>query len=522
MPSVAMEPRLASAFVVFCGHYGDVGRHAQHVGLSRQAVYAQARRVAERLDGQAQRDERACLHQRLQDLTQQNATWQRQLRHAVVLDADKQAEFAIVGQALGVSLPECRELLEVLIPGQVLSVATLGRRTQAAGAQAGQLLAVLDEAVRTQVRQAAADEIYVSAPVLMTVEPESLCWVSGRLADQVSGDAWAQEFRQWPHLEQLTRDGGSALAKGVALVNSDRQAHGQPPLGDQGDHYHALRGGGSGLRHAEARAAQALAAAEAAQAQLEACQRQGQDARGASQRARLAWQRAEAALDRWGELDHTWQRTKQALRLVTPAGELNTRARAEAVLTETLPLLPDGAFAKVKRQLVKPEMLHFLDRVEEQIAAVPVAPDVKDAAVRAEGLRRCPDLLRGADHGAAALRGVLLVCSVVLQKAGAAGVHAQGAVRDIVRQAQRASSLVECINSVLRMHQARHRKLTQGLLDLKRLYWNAHVFRSGRRQKTSPYQRLGVPWPPGVRWLDVLKWTPEQLRDKLSTVEKAA
>ena len=36
----------------------------------------------------------------------------------------------------------------------------------------------------------------------------------------------------------------------------------------------------------------------------------------------------------------------------------------------------------------------------------------------------------------------------------------------------RASSAVECMNSVLRMQQSRHRRMTQPMLDLKRLYWN--------------------------------------------------
>jgi hypothetical protein len=80
---------------------------------------------------------------------------------------------------------------------------------------------------------------------------------------------------------------------------------------------------------------------------------------------------------------------------------------------------------------------------------------------------------------------------------------------------------VECINSVLRMHQAGHRRMTQGLLDLKRLYWNCHTFSAGRRRKTSPYERLGVPWPPGLHWWEVLKLTPEQLQNKLSTTRMA-
>jgi hypothetical protein len=71
------------------------------------------------------------------------------------------------------------------------------------------------------------------------------------------------------------------------------------------------------------------------------------------------------------------------------------------------------------------------------------------------------------------------------------------------------------------MQQARHRKMSQSLLDLKRLYWNCHTFRSGRRRGTTPYQRLGVPWPEGLRWWDVLKWSPEQLRDKLSALKGA-
>ena len=41
------------------------------------------------------------------------------------------------------------------------------------------------------------------------------------------------------------------------------------------------------------------------------------------------------------------------------------------------------------------------------------------------------------------------------------------------------------------MHQGRHRKMTQGLLDLKRLYWNLHQFRAGHRKNQTPYGLLG-------------------------------
>lgn len=520
MGMVASQQQIASAYVVIFGNYGDVTRYAGERGVCRQWIYREASSLQQALAEQQQTIER--LQARVRELEQQHTALQERLRRAVELDADKQAQLASVGQACGVSLPVCSKLLDVLIPGQQQAVATLGRATQAAGKKAGELLPILDAWARQRVREAAADEIYVKDPVLMTVEPESLCWLSGRLSEEVNGEAWAQEFRQLPNLGQVTRDGGQALAKGVALVNAQRQEQGQPAVVDQGDHFHALRGGSVGVRKAERQARQALAAAEAAEQALAQCDRQGQNRTGPTARARVAWQKAEQAMDTWSERQRLWQQTKEALLLFTPTGELNTREQAAAVLAETLPPLPDRDFGKAKRLVQKPEMLNYLDRVQQQIESLPFPQEVKQAAVRQEGLRRRPELLQGESSQAAALRGVLLLCAVVLGQAGERGQQAVTAVRDIVRRAYRASSLVECINSVLRMQQARHRKLTQGLLDLKRLYWNCHTFRTGRRRRTTPYERLGVPWPEGLRWWDVLKMTPEQLRDKLSTAKKAA
>jgi hypothetical protein len=518
MGMVAPQQRIASAYFVIFGHYGDVTRYAEQRGVSRQWVYREATGLQQALTERQQTIEH--LQARVRDLEQQHADCQQRLRLAVVLDAQLQAQFASVGQACGVSLPVCWQLLDVLIPGQQDSVATLGRASQAAGKKSGELLPILDAWAQERVRELSADEIYVKDAVLMTVEPESLCWLSGHFSAEVSGAAWAQEFGQFANLEQVLRDGGTGLAKGVELLNAQRQEQGQAAVVDQGDHFHALRDGGVGLRKAERQARQALAAAEAAEQALTQCDRQGQNCSGPSARARVAWQKAEQAMDTWSERQRLWRQAKDALRLFTPTGELNTRSQATAVLTETLTQLPDSDFAKAKRSLQKPEMLSYLDRVQAQIEALPLPTAVKQAAVRQEGLRRHPELLQGESAQAAARRGVMLVCAVILGQAGAVGEQAVTAVRDVLRRAYRASSLVECINSVLRMQQARHRKMTQGLLDLKRLYWNCHTFRTGRRRKTTPYERLGVPWPTGLRWWDLLKMTPEQLRDELSTAKK--
>lgn len=91
-------------------------------------------------------------------------------------------------------------------------------------------------------------------------------------------------------------------------------------------------------------------------------------------------------------------------------------------------------------------------------------------------------------------------------------------VRAVLRGVWRASSLVECVNSVARMQQARHRKMTQGLLDLKRLYWNLRRFRTGPRKGQTPYGLLGLDLPALSFW-EFLKLTQEELRETLSAME---
>ena len=254
MGMVAPEQRIASAFFVVFGKYGDVTRYAQERGVCRQSIYNEAATLRNALATAQQENDRLCGQLRQAD--EQRAELEARLAQAVVIDARKQEQLAFVGQARDVTLRDCFELLEVLIPGQTLSVAELGRRTKAAGKKAGELLAVLDEVART-----------------------------------------------------------NALDRGSPARESRRAS-------------------------------------------------------------------------------------------ATPG-----RRRSS-----------------------------------------PWTPGRNASGFGTRSSTRC----------------------------------------NWFRWAYRASSLVECINSVLRMHQAGHRRMTQGLLDLKRLYWNCHTFSAGRRRQTTPYERLGV------------------------------
>ena len=80
---------------------------------------------------------------------------------------------------------------------------------------------------------------------------------------------------------------------------------------------------------------------------------------------------------------------------------------------------------------------------------------------------------------------------------------------------------MECLNSVLRMQQGRQRRMSQGMLDLKRLYWNCRRFRSGRRKDRCPYELLGLELPTYNFW-ELLHSDPAQRTQEPSTTEVAA
>jgi len=514
--------RIANTAAVLDGPYGAVTRQAARCKTSRQALYRDAPKVLQAVDGAGYRqrleqlqDANDRLHADLQRL-------HRQLQQAIVADADQLARFAATAQAEGVSLPVARRLLLPLLKQRTPGVSQLGRYSHKAAAKAEALLSVLDAATRPQAQQVAADEIFFGRrPCLMVVEQHSLCWLSGRLADNRDGDTWAEELRTLPNLRQVTRDGGSGLAKGVALLNEQRQALGQDLIADQEDHFHTLREGRRALRQVQQRVCRAIDMAAAAQKREQTKMRRTGSRQGTASATALAQRRAAVAVEAGVAVEKAWATIVDALQLFTPTGELNTRARAEGIIAAALPLWDDPVWAKTRRALRRPQLRTFLDGVHEQLASLPVSPAVREAAVQQEGLCRRGEQLQGTNPSAAALRAVLLATGLVLALAGPAAVTAVAQVRQVLRQAWRASSLVECLNSVARMQQARHRRMTPGLLALKRLYWNCRTFGTGRRRQQTPYGLLGVPLPT-ADWWELLRMPPEELRQQLSAPRDAA
>jgi hypothetical protein len=161
MPTIPQ--RIASAFAVLCGQYGDVTKMAQDRDSSRQALYREAEQVAGAVDGAATQARIDDLQRQLTQRQAEVQVLQERLEHAVEITPDKRHEFAAVAQAEGVSLSVARRLLRVVSGSRLIpSVPTLGRATLESGKRAGDLLVVLDEVARPEVRQGTADEIFLA------------------------------------------------------------------------------------------------------------------------------------------------------------------------------------------------------------------------------------------------------------------------------------------------------------------------------------------------------------------------
>jgi len=159
MPTIPQ--RVASAFAVLCGGYGEVTAMARDREQSRQSLYREAGQVAKAVDGTATQARIDELRQQLAEREAENQALRTRLEHAVEITPDTQHEFATVAQAEGVSLSVARRLLRVVEGSRSTpSVPTLGRATLEAGRRAGALLGVLDEVARPRIEQAAADETF--------------------------------------------------------------------------------------------------------------------------------------------------------------------------------------------------------------------------------------------------------------------------------------------------------------------------------------------------------------------------
>jgi len=332
------------------------------------------------------------------------------------------------------------------------------------------------------------------------------------------GETWAGEFARFSALGTVVRDDGSGLGKGLKLERARRRAEGlSDDLEDMLDVFHTFREGGRALRKTWGTATRALERAEEAQKKLDRMDRQGISQTGHTKAPNRLWREAEQLWDQAMAAETAWKLSRSAFEFFTPEGRFNERQKAQAVVAAALPHLNGPAWAKTRRLLLRRESFTFLDQAHRRLTELGLGSEVLSALLDLEGLNRQPWRLSATTPESTATWAWALARTVQLTKAQPDWQEQARRVREVLRGVWRASSLVECVNSVARMQQARHRKMTQGLLDLKRLYWNLRCFRLGHRKDKTPYGLLGLKLPDLSFW-EFLKLTPQELRNQLSAL----
>jgi hypothetical protein len=346
---------------------------------------------------------------------------------------------------------------------------------------------------------------------LVGIEPASMTAVFCHDAADRKAETWRQRLRPFGHREFVVSDAAKGIAAAVEQVAEQRREKdpSAPPLGHGLDLFHTTQEAERVLAQEWRRVEPLWEAAEACDAEVEHAKRQGTDARhGEAQTAHAAWSKAIAEFERVEHLEAAWRRCRAAFELFHGDGRLNDRARAEEEIAAGLVVLCGPEWKKVGDFLRDRRSLSFLDRMHQRLAAA--EPRTEWRAVLAWRWWR----LRSGASGTNPLAALVFAVAVHRPLEGAERA-AYDRIEAILVSTFRASSAVECMNSVLRMQQSRHKRMTQPMLDLKRLYWNSHVLKAGKRKGQCPYQKLGLPVSTFDFW-ELLQSDPARLAQELS------
>lgn len=497
---------IANAAACLTGSHGAVTEQATQSGCSRQTAYVHAAKVQSAVeDAHAGGPTRADLLKENPRLRLENSQLWDALSQTIEFPIDTQQEFTVTAAAMGLSHSQIFVLLALILgTTDSPSRSTLHRWTKRAGLTAGRVLKVLDAKCKTLVLVGCLDEIFFHGrPVLVGVEPASMTWFLGHKANDRSGATWAKVLRDWPALSYVTADAGTGLQAGIAAVQHERK-EGQPPLENGLDVFHTTYEANRVLRLSWNRVEQLWEQAETADRRVKESQRQGKDARGAAVAAGYAWKKATVAFAQHERCEAGWKIARGALSVFESSGQLNDRGRSEQEIARALPMLSGREWSKVRNFLGAKEALTFLDRLHRQLREAVPEDQMRAELVRLWWLRRRRPGTKNRNVVVGSRHVAHLIQQEVCQKMDANWRVSYVAVSRVLRGVVRASSAVECMNSVLRMHQSRHKTVNQELLDLKRLYWNSHAFREGKRRGQCPYKHLGLKLP-SYRFWDLLR-----------------
>ena len=503
MYTIPLVGWIANAAARLTGLHGAVTLRAQETGCCRQSVYDHAQKVKSAVEAEhGGGPTRAELIRENKVLRQENIQLWDWLFQTVDLGPIKQQAFSVTAMAMGLSHNQILVLLTILLGAKACpSRSTIHRWVQAAGKAAGEVLKQLDRSCRVFVLVGCLDEIFFHRqPVLVGVEPMSMVWFLGKKVASHKGSTWFAELQPWTSLRYVTSDAGAGLKAGIAKMQQHQRETNQVPLEKGLDVFHTKRKAQRALRIIWMRVERAWERAEAAGRALKQARWKGRSERALTQQVHEAWTKAFDAFKLYEKREAVWKRVEPALDVFRPDGQLNDRAWAQQQVAWALPRLPGPEWSKIHGLLKTAESFTFLDRLHNQLDQLSVPKALREALVHLWWLRRQRPMKSKDTDPVSHAHVLSLLQEVLCQKLDPNWRQWYRRIAFVLSQTVRASSAVECMNSVLRMHQSPHRTMTQGMLDLKRLYWNCRVFRGGKRKGHCPYEHVGLKLPSYDFW----------------------
>lgn len=387
------------------------------------------------------------------------------------------------------------------------SVGKLSQTLHAMGGLLPNTITLSPGAVRLVVF--ASDELFAGAqPILLTVDPQSSAILRLEVVDRRTWEAWA---RHWECLYDngcqalyLVCDGGQALAKAQKTALAD--------LIRQPDTYHALAHVlGAWETRLEKRAYAAITAEYTRLKALDAARSETVISTRIA-RYEAACRQADEAIARYDLFVYLYHELREQLRVFDDAGRLRDRAEAEAEMATALELLDtlgitalSKAVAKTRRTL--PDLLAYFDVAQTVVTALvrelPIAPATFRQVCRAHHWRKrtitanTPEARQACTASERAL----------LDQAAKDGWYTEAIQRhmyDRLDEVVQSSSLVECVNSIVRPYlNTTRNQVTQELLNLIMFYHNHRRYRAGKRAKHTPME-LFTGQPQEADWLELL------------------
>jgi hypothetical protein len=481
------------------GFYGAVIDLANAYNTNRQRVYDILDRLSAAFHpkppGPRPKPEEA-IEKRNAELEAENAilrarvqTLEAKLENSVEVTSQRVRDLSLSLTVLPVSYRDIRDIIALAYGEKYApSEASLCKMVQHYGTIAGLIL--LDGQVTSKFSSAGVDEIFFhQTPILTVVDPDSMAVGACERSEDRTGGSWHSVLSHFPNLRYVISDEAKGIGNGVYLTNET--------ILHQKDLYHLVSEISGTTRRLEGRLGKLLKAEE----------RAWQDwAKGRIYIKTM--EKTLSTVDRQLELMEQYYQAMELLDFafcsVSSDYEVNTREHGHQILSDViqrLESLTELGIDDLIRILEKRASgcLVFLDQLQHELSSIPVELE-QDSEFTAEQIREwaiqevCIQQAMADEPSEEVFSAYQELWQKVrsLKKLIPLFLNVVSEVRKLLYHPKRASSLVECFNSILRPIQQVKKQAPQEFLWLKALHHNMKTFKQGRRKGKSPFQLLGV------------------------------